>query len=544
MSSRFRFGNEFECIEFAYFALTNVGAFFLENFFQVECFSFTWYNILMVRLKKRGRRFHWLRRFCLIHASVTGAVLFLYAFFGFLWGSMFSIADFREVWRSFADEDVVVSAVVLPPPSVPIVSVEAICPSGTLFVGLDWPDDEGATSFDVYRDGSPLVSGLVLSEYHDVSVSTDTDYSYVVIAYGPMGPGIATSASVSVTTPSSCLTLLSPVLSIVTVAETNVESVSSVSVSNTTPTVTGTSNMPNASVELSIVGSTSVYALFATNATGYWSWTPTAEIDPGTYTLTVRVTHPLHPLQTASDTLMLTILSPSSSSDDDGGGSKKKQKKRSSVTLPSPTYRVPPETPVTELPEIPQGAEPVPPFSPAALSLDVVNPGNWVFQWRTLETSLTIDRLNESYEGSEGEIEYRVSNAEGEEVFSVMRSVRVHRGDVFREAIPIPRQWRSGDYRVTARLRTGLLTVQTEAPFAVVDLPIFDLGGGMMVTWTGAVRFLGWTSLWSLLFLLLLSLLFVREYWLYLHSREHIDDLDLPGKGLFRSEKGKGVKRI
>lgn len=501
----------------------------------------------MARLKKNERRFRWLRRFCLIHACVTGVVLFSYAFLGFLWGPMFSVSDFREVWRSFADDDVVVSAVVLPPPSVPIVSVEAVCPSGTLFVGLDWPDDEGATSFDVYRDGSPLVSGLTLSEYDDTGVSTDTGYSYVVIAYGPMGPGIATSAPVSVTTPSGCLELLSPVLSIVTVAETNVEGASSVSVSDTTPTVTGTSNMPNASVELSIVGSASVYALFATNVNGYWTWTPTAEIDSGTYTLVVRVTHPLYPLQTASDTLTLTILPSSSSSDDDdddGSSSKKKKKRRSSVTLPSPTYRVPPETSVPESPEVPPAIESIPPFSPAALSLDVVNPGNWVFQWRTLETTLTVDRLDESYEGSEGEIKYRVFDPDGEEVFSVTRLVRVHRGDVFREAIPIPRNWHSGDYRITAHLRTGALTVQTETLFLVVDLPIFDLGGGMMVTWTGALLFLGWTSLWSLLFLLLLLLLFVREYWLYLYSREHVDDSDLPGRGFFRSEKGKGVRRI
>jgi hypothetical protein len=88
------------------------------------------------------------------------------------------------------------------------------------------------------------------------------------------------------------------------------------------------------------------------------------------------------------------------------------------------------------------------------------------------------------------------------------------------------------------------MSVVAEVPFRVVELPLFNLGGGMLVTWNDATRFLGWASLWSLLFSLLLLLLFAREYWLYLHSRKHITERDFPGHGLLRSEKGKEVDHV
>lgn len=503
----------------------------------------------MRRLRQQNAKYRLIRRLFRVHAVLTGCVLFVYVFLGFLWGPSFSWTDFRAKWSSFAD-DVVVSAIVPPPPSVPVVTAEAVCPVSTLFVSLDWDDDTGATSFDVYRNSVLLVSGLVSSEYDDTSVLASTNYSYVVVAYGPMDPGVASSVAASVTTPSGCLAFLSPTLEIVTVGGTNVSGLGSVSVSDTTPTITGTSNMPTASVEISIVGTTSTYALLSTNGNGYWEWTPTAEIVSGTYTMTVTVTHPLLPLQTASDTITLTILSSEEEGDGDNdsdGGGHKKKKKHPRAIVPTPTYRTSPEVPIPESPAPPSPSEPTketPGVSPALLVLDVLNSGNWVFQWRTLETSLTFLDPHESYEGSRGEILYSVFGPEDEKVFTISREVTIRVGDVLREAIPVSRHWVSGEYRVVAQLHVGNADFVTEAPFRVVELPLFDLGGGMLITWNDTIRFLGWASLWLFLWLLLLLLLFVREYWMYLHSTVHITEQDFPGRGFFRSEKGKEVRRL
>lgn len=523
-------------------------AFFRGGFFT-SCFPVFCYNVHMERKRQkiqREARWRRVRFFVRVHAWVTGSVLLAYALLGFLWGPSFSISNFRERWSSFAD-DVTVSAVVPPPPSAPVVVAEAICPAGTLFVSLDWGDDSGATTFDVYRDSALLVSGLVDSEYDDTSVAVSTSYSYVVVAYGPMDPGVASSVAVSVTTPSGCLELLTPTLDIVTVADTNVMGLGSVSVSDTTPVITGTSNMPTASVSIAIVGATSTYALLSTNVNGYWEWTPVSALPLGTYTLTVTVTHPLFPLQTASDTLSLTILSMEAAGDDndddDGGGSKKK-KKRPVASASTPTYRTPPELPLPESPEPPRLIEGLPSAPFLTPILDVENTGNWVFQGRTLQTTLSIEAIRGDIEGRSGDIIYIVRDPENDEVYTASRSGIFRKGVVFAEEVPVSRTWRSGEYHISATLRAGGMSVVAEVPFRVVELPLFNLGGGMLVTWNDATRFLGWASLWSLLFSLLLLLLFAREYWLYLHSRKHITERDFPGHGLLRSEKGKEVDHV
>lgn len=494
----------------------------------------------MNTLKERAVRFRRVRVMVRIHAWITASVLFTYALLGFLWGPSFSVDDFRSLWSALADE-VTVSAIVPAPPVPPVVTAESTCPLGALAVYLDWADDSGATSFDVYRDSSLLVSGIASSEYTDTNVDAGTSYEYIVVASGPMGSGTASSDPVSIVTSSSCLTSLVPTVSIVSVAGTDVSSSSSVSVSSEEPTVTGTSNMPNASVSVSLVGESSVYATPTTNSNGYWEWTPTAALSSGSYTLTVTVTHPLHPLQTASDTIELTISS-SSGSDDDHGGTKKKKKKPAIMFTPLPTYRVPPSTTIPSFtaPEKLQGTVP---GSPVSVSLAVMNPGEWVFQWRTLETVLSIDQLDRMFEGSSGEISYVIRDASGNNVLERVQSIAVRRGGEYREAIDISRDWKSGDYHMMARLHVDSVDAETEVLFHVVELPLFDMGGGTLVTWNDAMRFLGWALLGAILWLLVLLLLFVREYWLFLHSSVRVTEETFSRHGFFGSKNRKGVDR-
>lgn len=468
-------------------------------------------------------------------------VLAFYALLGFLWGPSFSFTDFREAWSAIAD-DVTVSTVVPAPPAVPIVTADASCLSDVLSVSLNWADDSGATSFDVYRDSLLLVSGLTSSSYTDTNLSPGTEYSYVVVAYGPMGAGVASSDSVTISTPSDCLSSRAPTITLVTVGNTNVASLSSVSISDKTPTLTGTSNMPNASVSVSIVGKSSVYATFLTNSNGYWEWTPLVDLSSGTYTLTVTVTHPLYSLQTASDTLALTISASSGSDDDDSSDKKKKKKKPIAAAVSLPTYHVPPVLPIREtLPS--ERLSGTVTNVPISIFLDIANTGDWVFQSRTLETVLRIDHLEPSLEGRSGEIFYTVSDPSREKVFEKKQAIVMHRGGEYREEIAILREWVSGDYHVSARLHFEDADIEVGAPFRVVELPLFEFGGGIVVTWDDAVRFLGWASLWSILLLLLLLLLFVREYWLYAHASRYVSEEALLERGFLGTRKRKEVNR-
>lgn len=498
-----------------------------------------WYTVFMKTPKRSTARFRRVQLALRVHAWATASILVFYAFLGFLWGPKFSFADFQETWSAFAD-DVTVSATVPAPPIAPVVTADAACLSDVLSVSLDWADDSGSTSFDIYRDSVLLVSGLTSSSYIDTTLDPGTEYSYVAVAYGPMGAGVASSDPVLVSTPSDCLSSLSPTLTIVTVAGMDVSLLSGVSISDATPTLTGTSNMPNASVSVSIVGTTSLYATFLTNSNGYWEWTPSTSLSSGDYTLTVTVTHPLYSLQTASDSLTLSVSVSSGSDDDDGGHKKKKKKKSPVVAIASPTYHVPPVSPTFQ-PSPAEGLSGTIPSAPLSISLGVVNTGGWVFQSRTLETLLSINRLDRSLENQSGDISYTVYDVSHEKVFESTRTIAMRREGEYRETVPIPREWASGDYSVVARLNFNDMDIEGGAPFRVVELPLFDLGGGIIVTWDDALRFLGWVSLGSALSLLLVLLLFIREYRLYLHVARHVSE-----ESFFRFltvRKGKEVDR-
>lgn len=82
------------------------------------------------------------------------------------------------------------------------------------------------------------------------------------------------------------------------------------------------------------------------------------------------------------------------------------------------------------------------------------------------------------------------------------------------------------------------MNIEAEMSFRVIELPLFDFGGGIVVTRDDTLRFLGWASLGSVLSLLLVLLLFVREYWRYAHATKQVNE-----ESFFRfltARKGKG----
>lgn len=160
----------------------------------------------MHRMSSRLRRFRFerTRRLFWWHSRFTGALFFLYFSFGLLWGPSWLLGDLSRKFEAIA-ETVTVGAIVLPPPSPPTVSATASCDDTTPVIDLDWEDDDGATSFNLSRDGMLLLSGFAESEAEDRTVSLGGTYSYMVTAYGPMGSGVAASDPVSIISPSECL---------------------------------------------------------------------------------------------------------------------------------------------------------------------------------------------------------------------------------------------------------------------------------------------------------------------------------------------------
>jgi hypothetical protein len=136
----------------------------------------------------------WLRRMAKLHTLVFTISLGVYFVLAFFDPGLLSY-DLRQKFHALADETIAVTATVLGPPVQPVVTATASCDetSGTLSVELDWADDANTYTYDINRDGTPLVSGLSSSAYSDTNVVVSTTYEYEVTANGPMGPGSATS---------------------------------------------------------------------------------------------------------------------------------------------------------------------------------------------------------------------------------------------------------------------------------------------------------------------------------------------------------------
>lgn len=90
---------------------------------------------------------------------------------------LFLVSDIREKIRAVAGT-VTVLARVLDAPIKPIVTGTSMCVIGGPSIVLDWADDGNSVSYDIARDGLPLTTGVIVSDYTDTTVVLGQTYSY------------------------------------------------------------------------------------------------------------------------------------------------------------------------------------------------------------------------------------------------------------------------------------------------------------------------------------------------------------------------------
>lgn len=457
-----------------------------------------------------------LRRLARVHFLLTMVAFGFYLSLSFFLGPRFLLSDVKEKFHVLADEIFTVSARVLAPPVQPVVTATPVCVTGAPRVNLDWADDDNTITWDIERDGLPLVSGLTLSNYTDATVANTTTYSYIVTAYGPMGPGFVTSLPVVVTT-LDCGTLQpTPTLDIVTFNGVNIATLGTLSTTILRPTFTGTTNIPNASIDI-LASSTQVVSDHITaNGAGYWSWTPAVDLVAGEYTLSVTATDPLDGTRVITKTLSF-IREDVASESNRGGGKDKKKKKADMVTIIESVN--PPSIPLD--------------FSLQSTALSV-------YQGDVLLVSLEVLQMDPRFVGMDASIAYELVSLDGRRVIAQAESVlRLREHAVSDMQITVPLSTDPGEsYHIRATLVSGKYSVTRTVPLTVLPLPILQLGGGVAVTLPQVVAFSGWIALILLTLLLLWLFLFLREYWLYLHAWRHITERQLIRLGFFGTRKG------
>jgi len=420
--------------------------------------------------------------------------------------------DMRQKFRALADDTITLTATVLGSPVQPVVTAVADCnaTTGVLSVGLDWGDDVNTYTYDISRDSAPLVSGLVNSLYSDTNVLVGTTYQYEVMGNGPMAPGFATSLPVSVTTPAECvITAAAPAVTIVSFNKKSVDSYDGTPrISNRRPVFSGTTNMPNATVLVTI--GTSFIAEFTANGNGYWEWQPPYSVSTGQHIFTVTATDPGDSARHAMATLKFDILKP-----DDTGG----------TSSPTPNKNGGAEDAAVgvSLSEVPLG-----------FALALSNEGNTVFQGETFAITLRIHQLVPRYAHLTVPIRYSVLDTNKNTVLTETHKAILTPGGMIEQSFAIPMYLQAGQYSLQVEILLDTLSISRSISFTIKEQPLIQLSSGKAISYADLVRNLGWVAFVGLNFVFFWSFLLIRELALLLKGTRGITGLDLKRAGFIR----------
>lgn len=468
--------------------------------------------------KKQVQR-RWLKKLMRLHMVVTGFSLgayFLVAFFdpGFL------SYDLRQKYHALADEVISVTATVLDAPVKPVVAITAQCVANTLSLELDWADDANTYTYDIDRDGLPLVTGISSSGYSDTAVALGTSYVYTVTARGPMGPGFAVSDPVSMTTLSVCETIITPTITLTSFDSRSVDLYGGTPrVFDRRPTFSGTTNIPNAIIQVVVGPPSSFLSEFTANSNGYFSWQPPLNLSFGTQLFTVTVIDPNDSSRKASTSLQFEIKEKNNSS----GGNTKKE-----VSL---------DTVKTIMPPVGESEM----QAPVDFSLSVSNSEKKIFQGEALNIVFFIKSIASKYQNTRIPVHYSVVDSEGNVIATLTEEELFQREAEIRKQLNLPAFLTSGKYFVWTEVSFDKINVSRMDSFTVVDVPILNLGGGTIVTYAEVTRNIGWITLTLLVLLLFWLFLFMREYGMYLRALRHIAEQQLMNAG-FITKRREGKK--
>jgi hypothetical protein len=294
---------------------------------------------------------------------------------------------------------------------------------------------------------------------------------------------------------------------------------------NRRPIFSGTSNIPNAIVSISIHSEMVIYAQIIANANGYWSWTPPTDLPVGTHTRLIAEVDPLMVLKTIPSEFTFII-------EEEGEEKDEKKKKETASVVPlaqtqPPVSEIPPSEKIAEIP----------------FEFSFKTAPQSVFQGKEIGTFIRIERVDAQYIGREAVVRYRIFDEKGEQRENILGNIILRSGAIANRNITILTYFKGGSYRIQVEIILDKYNVSQEKSFSVLPLPILKLGGGFLITYPELLSRLGTASLWLLLCLIIWLLLFSREYWLYLHAWRHITERNLEKIGLFGMGKGKGVPR-
>jgi hypothetical protein len=477
-------------------------------------------TVKKIRKTKKKKKSVWLRRVVGINLFLVLSSLFVYIGIGLFYDSQFFGRDLSDKFGIIAgSSNTTLSVKIIGPPEKPEVTASPMCNGASPYVKLTWNTTLDTDYYDIDRDGSPLVAGVVGTSYDDYAVNYSTPYGYLVTAFGPLGN--TASDPVSATTLSECNVLPPPTCNITKFDKINLAGYVGIpKTDNAKPTTYGTTNMPDALIGIVITGKSTVLAATQASSTGYWSWKPLHDLHSGSYHMFTTAIDISDPSRYASATLDFKINEVEEKEEEH----KKREEKETPEPIITPTKPAPPAPTKEEIESF-------------RLSVKVKNTDNAVYTGRDLKLKVNISHTDK-FPHQEQELHYYITDSNGKIVAENTDKVFIDKDMDVDKSIGISKLVKPGRYNIAVESNYGDALITADHVFFVKEMPVVSIGSGISFTLTDIMSRLSWIIIGLALLLLIFILLLIMEHLIYERSLIHITEQNLRDKGLLGKRKG------
>lgn len=471
-------------------------------------------------MKKKRKKSIWLKSLVRINLFFVLFSIFIYIIVGFLFDSEFFVRDLSEKSGIIAgSSNTILSVKIIGPPEKPEVLATPMCDGTSPYIKLTWNTTLDTDYYNIDRDSSPLVSGIIGTSYDDYAVSYSTQYSYVVTAFGPLGNTASDTASA--TTLDECKVLPVPICTITKFHNTNLAGYVGIpETKNKKPVIYGTTNMPNALINVIVSGKTSVLATTQASDTGYWTWQPSNNLHEGSHRIHIEATDPNDLTRIANTLLDFKI------NDEEDENNEQKEKE---VKIEETNTIKKEVIPVKLIPEIEIGL--------FKLNIKVKNTDSIVYSGKNLDITVVISQAD-NFLPQEKEFRYYITDSEGKTVLNLSDKAFVEKNISFDRSFKLPRLLKPGQYKITVESDHSGTLIVADSYFTLKEKPLVAMGGLMAPTLTDVMSSLSWIIFGLLLLLFIFILLLISEYLIYDRSLIHITEQNLKDKGFLGKRKG------
>lgn len=267
----------------------------------------------MRKLKKNQKHVHGkiFRLLVKLYAAATVFLLFFYCLITSVFDPGFLARDIENKYAKAADISMLMR--IVGPPEKPIVRTSSSCKNGVSTANLSWNVIMDADTYNIYRDGSLLVSGIEENNYEDNSAISGKSHTYTVEAVGTLGTAESEEVMVAIR---SCPILPKPSCKITEITSKKGYSRGVSVINSRKPTFSGSTNIPFAKITI-IVHSRTISGTTVANENGYWSWPLPEEADLGRHNIAVSIIDQSDTNRSASYSMDFEIVEENNKSDEE-----------------------------------------------------------------------------------------------------------------------------------------------------------------------------------------------------------------------------------